>query len=122
LRARLEQECGAALEMLFGRPHVATAPPVIKAHDAELATQCLAEEFAKLTARRAVLREIEEAAQDIYGLVDEGLTWRLSQATSARDAAGRSALSDTTDLGEDRPGLLRQLYSMSDQIGQKKLR
>jgi DNA primase len=122
MRAGLEQYLPGAVATLFDRPHIATAPPVRNADDVELATQCLAEEFAKLTARRAALREIEEAAQDITGLADEGLTWRLVQATQARDAAGRSGLSDTTDLGEDRSGLLRQLHGVSDQIDQKKLR
>ena len=38
---------------------------------------------------RGRLREIEEAAHDIEGVADEGLTWRLRKATEARAEAQR---------------------------------
>ncbi len=65
---------------------------------------CVAEELAKLAAKRGVMREIEEAMEDISGVVDEGLTWRLKQAAEARDKAVRSenedkAMFDTAPSG-----------------------
>ncbi len=121
-----EKICGAAgnaLEKLMSLSHVQIAPPVRNIGDTELARMCLAEEFAKLEARRGVRREIEDAVEDLDGLADEGLTWRLSQAAEARHRAERSALDDATDLGEDRVALSRHLQSLIDgQIWIKKTR
>ena len=61
----------------------------------------VAEELAKLAARRGARREIEEAIRDVEGLVDEGLTWRLGQATEALNQSELSGQDDRTeyDLG-----------------------
>jgi DNA primase len=86
-----------------------------------MARMCLAEELAKLEARRGARQEIEEAVEDLAGLVDEGLTWRLSQAAEARHRAERARLDDSSDLGEDRAALSRSLQEMIDrQIWVKK--
>jgi DNA primase len=58
---------------------------------------CLAEELAKLDARRGHARELAEAVEDLSGLSDEGLTWRLSRAAEALDKAGRGDGEDTTE-------------------------
>ena len=63
---------------------------------------CLAEELAKLDATRGARREVEEASEEIDALADEGLTFRLSEAAKARDAAARGK-------GED-----KQLYDRAD--------
>ena len=90
LRARIEAETGPGLiEKLFALNHVQIAPAMRRAGDGELATLCLAEEMAKLDATRGARREVAEAAEDIGALVDEGLTWRLSEAAKARDSAAR---------------------------------
>ena len=47
----------------------------------------VAEEFAKLTARRGARREVDDAMRDIEGLADEGLTWRLTQIAEALQGA-----------------------------------
>ena len=62
---------------------------------------CLAEELAKLDARRGARREIEEAMEDMDGLPDEGLTWRLSQAAEARPPVRHEPVARPTarDLG-----------------------
>ena len=114
LRAQVEAEAGPALEMLFTLRHVTTAPPVRRPEDDTLALACLTEELAKLAARRAIRREVEEAMQDITGHADESLTWRLSQAAAARHAAEQARLGDTTDLGEDRAALSAQLQTFID--------
>ena len=104
----------AALDALLARPHVSIAPPVRNTEDRELATLCLAEELAKLDAQRGARREIEEAVEDLGGLPDEGLTWRLSKAAEARHRSEKPDRADATDLGEDRLALSRHLQSLID--------
>ena len=112
LRANLQGL--AALEDLMARPHVLIAPPVRNQKDTDLALMCLAEEFAKLDARRGTRREVEEAVEDLTGVADEGLTWRLAQAASARHRADHPSRDDTADLGEDRNALSNHLQSLID--------
>lgn len=98
LKRDLAQVVGEApLEKLFALRHVQIAPPMQDPDNIEKARLCLAEELAKLDAERGAIREIEDAIHDMQGLVDEGLTWRLSQAAEARNRAGRG---DTEDKGE----------------------
>jgi DNA primase len=85
------------LENLFALRHVQIAPPVRRKDDAQAARLCLTEEFAKLDARRGVEKEIAEAAEDLDGHADEGLTWRLAQAASAMDQAVHSRGGDKTE-------------------------
>ena len=123
LHHRIAQSAPAALDALLSRPHVAIAPPVRNREDDALAALCLAEELAKLEARRGARREIEDAMEDMDGLPDEGLTWRLSQAAEARHRSDKSGLSDSSDLGEDRAALSRHLQSLIDsQVWVKKNR
>jgi len=93
ISAALGAEC---LENLFAQRHVAISAAVRNAGNSEIARTCLAEELAKLEARRGAAREIEEAASDIADLVDEGLTWRLGQAAEALHRAERSENEDKT--------------------------
>jgi DNA primase len=104
LRAQIAAEMGApALEKLLALPHVAIAPPVRHPGDVERATLTLREEFAKLAARAGMEAELREAVEDIAGLADETLTWRVAQAAQARNRAQRSEQEDRTayDLGEN---------------------
>lgn len=119
-REKVIASAGADLEKLMGLAHVQIAPPVRNAADAEAAVMCLAEEFAKLEARRGMAAEVEEAMEDLAGLVDEGLTWRLSQAAQARHRAERSKLDDDSDLGEDRAALSAQLQRLIDSAAWEK--
>ncbi|WP_374642079.1 DNA primase [Tabrizicola sp.] len=122
-QARIRAAAPDALDALLRRPHVAIAPPVRNASDDELAALCLAEELAKLEARRGVRREIEDAMEDFDGLPDEGLTWRLSKAAEARHRSEHGAARDSSDLGEDRAALSRHLQSLIDsQVWVKKNR
>lgn len=77
------------LEKLMAQRHVAIVPAVRRPGDVDVARMCLAEELAKLTARRGHAREVQDALEDLNDLADEGLTWRLSQAAAAMDKAGR---------------------------------
>ncbi len=123
LHDQILAEAPAALDALMARPHVQIAPPVRNREDAELATLCLAEELAKLDAHRGARREIEEAVEDLSGLADEGLTWRLGQAAAARHRADHPSREDSSDLGEDRAALSNHLQSLIDgRIWEKKNR
>ncbi len=94
----LATEAGAeALEKLFAPRHVQISPGVRDAEDHDRAALCLAEELAKLEARRGARREIEEAVEDLSDIADEGITWRLSQAAAARNAAERGRNEDKAE-------------------------
>lgn len=114
LRAKLARSLGAELEKLFSLAHVRIAPPVRNTEDPDFAAMCLAEELAKLEARRGAEAEVAEAMEDLAGLADEGLTWRLGQATAARHRAERSKLDDDSDMGEDRGALSAELQRLID--------
>ena len=111
---KIRETAGAVLENLLAQSHVQISPPVRNPGDPDLATACLAEELAKLDARRAARREIAEAEDDITALADEGLTWRLGQAAEAVNRAGRLQNEDSNDLGEDRAALSKHLQSLID--------
>lgn len=113
-RAQIQTEERAALEKVLGLSHVQIAPPVRNTGDTDMARMCLAEEFAKLDARRGAQKEIEDAIEDVTGIADEGLTWRLGQAAEAMHRASRTRLEDATDLGEDRAALSRHLQNLID--------
>lgn len=113
-RDRIAAEAGPALEKLFSLSHVQLAPPVRRPEDLDLALACLTEEMARLAARRAIRREVQDAMQDITGRADESLTWRLSQATAATHRADRSRLDDASDLDEDRAALSARLQGLID--------
>jgi DNA primase len=109
------------VESLMQQAHVLTAPPVRNTDDSELARLCLAEGLAKLHARRGARREVAEAIEDLTGLADEGLTWRLSQASAARHRAEKSNLEGAGDMSEDRAALSKHLQDLIDgQIWVKK--
>ncbi|MGB7262562.1 MAG: DNA primase [Albidovulum sp.] len=114
LMAQVQTGAAPDLEKLMGLAHVQIAPPVRSETDPEMAAMCLAEELAKLHAKRGAAAEIEDAAEDLGGLADEGLTWRLSQAAAARHKAGRSKLDDVSASGEDRAALSAQLQQLID--------
>jgi DNA primase len=57
---------------------------------------------------------VAEAEEDMQGLVDEGVTWRLSQAAEARYKAGQAPMEDANDLGEDRQAMSRTLQNLID--------
>ncbi len=123
LKAVISAELGPdPLEKLLSQSHVAISPAVRRQGEAEVARLCLAEEFAKLTARRGHAREIEDAVEDLGGLADEGLTWRLAQASAAVDKAGRGDNEDRAEYAVGANGArvnkdeLNALDQLLDQI------
>ncbi|MCX8508059.1 MAG: DNA primase [Rhodobacteraceae bacterium] len=113
-RRHLDPQAEMVLERLLTQTHIRIAPPVRNHEDHDLARMCLTEELAKLEARRGMRAEVEEAMEDMTGLADEGVTWRLSQATAARHRSERSKLDDTSDMGEDRAALSAELQKLID--------
>lgn len=119
LRSAIKAELGEApLEKLFAQNHVAISPAIRRGGDSEIARLCLAEEFAKLTARKGHAREIEDAVEDLSGVADEGLTWRLAQASAAVDQAGRGDNDDTADyaVGENGARIKKDERSAFDNL------
>lgn len=93
-RSILADQVPALLEALFAEPHVRNAPAVLDA-DPEKAEFAVAQDIHLLQAERGRRREIDEAAQDIEGLVDEGLTWRIARANEARFEAQKGPQAQT---------------------------
>ena len=114
-RRKVEAVAAEEVEKLMGLAHVRIAPPLRSGSDLDLAMMCLAEEFAKLEARRGAQAEIAEAMEDLGGLADEGLTWRLRQAVAARHRAERSNLDEAAEGGEDRAALSARLQALIDE-------
>ncbi|MCR8826038.1 DNA primase [Pseudosulfitobacter koreensis] len=91
LREKISSARGPeALENLLSASHVAIVPCIRTPGDADMARITVAEELAKLSAARGLDAEIADAAEDLTGVADEGVTWRLSQAAEAADSANRS--------------------------------
>lgn len=109
------------LENLHALRHVAISPCVRNPGDVELARMTLSEELAKLTARRGLTAEIAEAVEDLTGLADEALTWRLSQAAQARNRAERSEHEDKAeyDTGDNGARINRQERDAFDALLEK---
>lgn len=119
LRSAIVGDLGdAPLEKLFLQNHVAISPAIRRGGDAELARLCLSEEFAKLTARRGQVREIEDAVEDLGGVVDEGLTYRLAEASKAVDRAGRGDNDDQAEyaIGENGARVKKEEQSAFQQL------
>ncbi|MCB1336130.1 MAG: DNA primase [Maritimibacter sp.] len=96
LAQRVAAEAGPeVLEKLFSLNHVKIAPALRHPADGDLAALCLAEELAKLEATRGARREVQEAAEEIEALADEGLTFRLKESVRAREEAARGAGEDS---------------------------
>ena len=119
LRSLIVSDLGdAPLEKLFAQNHVAISPAIRRGGEPEIARLCLAEEFAKLAARRGQAREIEDAVEDLTGVADEGLTWRLAQATRAVDEAGRGDNDDRAEyaVGENGARVKKDEQTAFDQL------
>ncbi len=115
LRNILDAEVGGdALEKLYSLSHVQIAPAVRAGAELTLTRMTLAEELAKLEARRGIQREVADAVEDLQGVADEGLTWRVGQAAEARNAANRSEMDDKGDGAEDRGAMSDYLQSLID--------
>lgn len=109
LQEAIAREMGPeTLDQLLARPHVALSPPVRLRDEGgqdwvEKARMTLAEELAKLQARRGLRAEIREAEEEMKVTTDEAVTWRLTQAAEAMNSATRSQQKDRAqyDVGDN---------------------
>jgi DNA primase len=105
-----EKICGVlgpdAIENLLTQRHVAITPFVRNPGNIEMARMTVAEELAKLETIRGRDAEIAEAVEDLSGVADEGMTWRLSEAARAADAAQRTEGGATSDFVKAANGAL----------------
>lgn len=120
LRAAILQNAGAddvmgavadqigheVLENLMRNPHLQLTPAIRKAGDEEIAAQSLTEELGKLMSRRGHLRELSDGMDDMAGLADEGLTWRLSRAAASVDTTIRQDNDDSAEYDKGDNGAL----------------
>ena len=98
LRSRIANTLGPdALENLMAQRHVAITPCIRKPGDTEMTKMTIAEELAKLSAVRGLKDEVQDAADDLSGEADEGLTWRLAEAAKAADMAQRAGQEDKAE-------------------------
>lgn len=109
--------------------HLMTLAPVrIHPHlkpdaDPDLIALTLSEELIKHAANKGAEAELREAERDMEGLADEGLTWRIQQASEARAEATKASVNPGGEGSEDRENLSQQLQKLiDDQIWVKKKR
>jgi DNA primase len=87
-----------ALEKLFTQPHVAITPAVSRPDNGDHARMTLAEELAKLTARRGHAHEVADAMSELSSdVADERLTTRLAQSIAAMNNAVRQDSDDSAE-------------------------
>jgi DNA primase len=79
-----------ALENLLNAGHVAIIPCIRTPGDVEMVRMTVTEELAKLDAVRGLNAEIADATEDLTGVADEDVTYRLSQAAKAVQESVRS--------------------------------
>jgi DNA primase len=107
-----------ALENLTAQRHVAITPCIRNPGDHDMARMTVAEELAKLEAMRGLDAEIAEAMEDLSGVADEGVTWRLSEAARAADRARRSGQEDKAEyeVGDNGARIRREERSALDAL------
>jgi DNA primase len=106
-RATVAARVGAdALENLMTIPHVAICPAIRRPGDVEQARLTLTEAFGKLTALRGLDAEVAEAAEELSGVADEAVTWRLREAAEARNRAVRSQQEDKAAYDQGPNGMM----------------
>ncbi|MDR7123649.1 DNA primase [Pseudotabrizicola sp. 4114] len=85
----LMTEAPLPTEAVLLHPHVRITAAIGPGAPDDAAEHCLAEALARLQADRAHRLEIADAEDDVTGVADEGLTWRVSKAAEARHSAAR---------------------------------
>ena len=119
LREKIVSALGeGALENLMGQSHVAITPCIRKPGDVDVTAMTIAEELAKLATSRGLSEEVADAAEDLAGEADEGLTWRLAEAAKEAERARRSAQEDKGeyDLGENGARISREEREKLDSL------
>ncbi|MGB7241134.1 MAG: DNA primase [Sulfitobacter sp.] len=119
LRTNISKDLGShTLENLMSASHVAVIPCIRTPGNAEMARMTVAEELAKLESMRGLNAEIVEATEDLNGPADEGVTWRLTEASRAANQAQRSGQEDNAeyDVGKNGARISRDERSALDRL------
>lgn len=103
---------GETLENLLSLGHVRIAPCIRHPGDTDKAARCLAEEFAKLAARRGLQDEMTEALEDLGEADESRLRWRLNNALRARQQAEAPRSNDGDAAAEDESSLSKHLSDL----------
>ncbi|RFU12156.1 DNA primase [Rhodobacteraceae bacterium W635] len=103
---------GETLENLLSLGHVRIAPCIRHPGDTDKAARCLAEEFAKLAARRGLQDEMTEALEDLGEADESRLRWRLNNALRARQQAETPRSNDGDATAEDESSLSKHLSDL----------
>lgn len=107
IRDEITNRIGAAcLEKLFALNHVKISAGVRLPEDTEIAEATIASALRRLEALPSVQNEVGDAARDLDGVADEGVTWRLAQAAEARNQATLNQTEDKTTFERAENGLL----------------
>lgn len=123
LLATLMAEAPLPTEAVLLHPHVRITTAIGPDAPDDAAEHCLAEALARLQADRAHRLEIADAEDDVTGVADEGLTWRVSKAAEARhtaargpqDAKGESVIAPNgVELDRDELNRARSLHDSID--------
>ena len=119
LREKIYSALGEhTLENMTSQRHVAVTPCIRTPGNVEMTRMTVAEELGKLEAVRGLDAEIADAMEDLSGVADEGLTWRLSEAARNADRAQRSGQEDTAeyDIAENGAHISRDERSAFDAL------
>lgn len=109
------------IERLFLLNYVSEHPHLQSDASMDMIERTLREELTKHAALIGAEYEIKEAEQDLEGLANEGMTWRIQQATSARNKATRANDEKYNNSSENERNLKKNLQKMlDDQIWVKK--
>ncbi len=107
--ARLDAVAGGAvMAKLTSLGHVRANRHIQSDADQNLAEIALLEEIHKQSAVTGMQSELLDAAEELSGVADEGVTWRLGQASAARDKAMRAE--PEGQKPEDNPDLARSRH------------
>lgn len=116
LISRMEASLGfAPLPKLLSIGQVRANPYLRQGADVELAGQAISEELARQVATLGILEEIRDAEEEISGVADEGLTWRLQQAREAQTKISHESLGGDSMGANDESGLSKSLQKLIDQ-------
>jgi len=92
---KTKEAAGASIEALFATTYAKNARSYLKGKNIEAARIFVEKELAKLDARREGPKEISDAMEDISGVADEAVTWRMAQVAEARRKAEIDQNEDT---------------------------
>jgi len=91
LRSSVERDVGPdRVAALLDRNHLRIIPWIGRHKDGDQARASLADDFAKVFALHGFTEELRDGQEEITGVTDENLTWRLARAAEALDPTAKS--------------------------------